>query len=152
MEPSVLVVMERASTWPSSLPHWCKNCVALQQEPSEAYRDLLRRTHDGVRTIERAGGHIELAVLSCNDDASAAALEGRIPVARTLLATVLHAASGKLLLLGRASAPDRLRHSLVALAGTLTEALAGSSASVSALFSGSSPAVRAIRVAAPRNP
>lgn len=138
MEAFVLVVMEHASEWPAPVNGGAAGCVVLRQEPNETDGALLRRTYERVRAIERLGGSIEVAVLSCNDDPSVGALEGRVPLARALLATVLRRSSGRLELMARSSAPDRTRQSLMALAGTLTEALAGTSASVSARFAGAS--------------
>ncbi len=74
------------------------------------------------------------AVLSCSDDGSLRAVEGRVPLARALLASVLRDDGGRLDLVARASAPMRTKQSLFALAGALTESLAGTSASVSARF------------------
>jgi hypothetical protein len=138
METLVLIVMEHASEWPSHINGGVAGCVAMRQEPDESHGDLLRRTYQRMRSIERAGGSVEVAVLSCSDDPSRGALEGRVPLARALLGTVLRGGRGRLDLTGRSSAPDRTRRSLIALAGTLTEALVGTSASVSARFSGAS--------------
>lgn len=55
-----------------------------------------------------------------------------------LLAAVLRGGNGRLEPLARSAAPDRVNLSPVDLAGTLTERLAGTSASVSARFAGSS--------------
>lgn len=141
VETFVLVVMEHASEWPAHVTGGVAGCIALVQEPNELRSELLRRTYERVRTIERAGGVVEVAVLTCSDDPSVRTLEGRVPLARTLLSTVLHAQEGRLDLVARASAPDRTKQSLVALAGTLTEALVGKSASVSARFWGGQPSV-----------
>jgi hypothetical protein len=138
METFVLVVMEHASEWPAHVSGGTAGCVVLQQESGESHGALLRRTYDRVRAIERVGGAVEVAVMSCNDDASVSALEGRVPLARALLATVLREGKGRLDLVARSDAPNRTRLSLVALAGTLTEALVGTSASVSARFTGPS--------------
>ena len=136
MEPITLVVMEFGSDWPKQLQP-SSGCVVLSQERNEPHSELLRRTYVRIRAIEQAGGIVTLAVLSCNNDVARRALEARVPLARALLATVLRANEGRLVLLGRSSAPDRTRHSLMALAGTLTEALTGTSASVSAQFGNS---------------
>ncbi|WP_204149391.1 hypothetical protein, partial [Lacticaseibacillus rhamnosus] len=93
---------------------------ALRQEPDESHGELLRRTYERVRVIEGAGGAVEFAVLSCADDGSVHALEGRVPLARALLATVLRGSKGRLELVARVGAQDRVKHSLIALAGTLT--------------------------------
>jgi len=134
MDNFVLVVMEHASEWPSHVNGGTAGCVALRQEPAESRGELLRRTYKHIRAIERIGGAVELAVLSCDDDPNIDVLEGRVPLARALLATVLRAGEGRLDLVAPSGVSGRTRHSLMALAGTLTEALAGTSASVSARF------------------
>ena len=136
VETFVLVVMEHGSAWPLQVGAGAAGCVALGQEPHETHGELLRRAYGRIRAIERRGGAIEVAVLSCNDDPSTGALAGRVPLARALLATVLHTGQGRLDLVARSSAPNRTKQSLVALAGTLTEVLVGTSASVSARFTG----------------
>lgn len=136
MKPSALVVMERGSNWPSRLHRNTAGCVALTQARSELHSELLRRTCDRVRAIERTGQPVALAVLSCNDDATDATLEERGPLARALLGAVLHAEKGRLLLVGRLTASSSLRDALLGLAGTLCEAIAGTSVSVSVLFDG----------------
>jgi hypothetical protein len=84
--------------------------------------------------VEQVGNAVETAVLSCSDDAHFRGLEGRVPLAKALVATVLRRQNGRLELVARAKAPDRTKHSLIALAGTLTESLIGTSASVSTRF------------------
>jgi hypothetical protein len=134
VEPFVLVVMEHGSEWPAHVNGGIAGCIALRQESNEDLGGLLRRTYDRVHAIERLGGTVKWAVLSCNTDPSRGALEGRVPLARALLATVLRAGDGRLELLARSSASERTRQSLVGLAGALTLGLVGSSASVSACF------------------
>lgn len=135
MEPLVLVVMENGSEWPVHLAGTAAGCVVLRQETGEDEGALLRRTYDRVRAIERSGRRVCRAVLSCSDDGRPAALEARVPLARALLATVLRAGGdGRMDLVGRSKARPRVRSSLVALAGTLTEALAGTTATVSLRF------------------
>lgn len=126
--------MERGSNWPARLHRSATGCVALTQTQSELRSELLRRTCDRVRAIERTGEPIGLAVLSCNDDATDGTIEERRPLAMALLGAVLHADNGRLLLLGRLTASAYLQDALLRLAGTLREALAGTSASVSVLF------------------
>ena len=138
MEPFTLVVMECGSDWPARMPPTSNShCVVLSQERNEPQSALLRRTYDRIRAIELGGGIITLAILSCNNDTGRRALEARVPLARALLATIIRADEARLLLVAGSSAPDRTRYSLTALAGTLTGALVGSSASVSALFGAS---------------
>lgn len=104
--------------------------VASEGRPPE----LLRRVYDCVRVIEASGAAVETAVLCCNDEANVRALEGRVPLARALLATILRNGNGRLELVARAAAKERVKDSVMALAGTLTEALAATTASVSARF------------------
>jgi hypothetical protein len=134
MNRVTLVVLECGSDWPSGVREDHADCIALAQAPNEPPSALLRRTYDRLRAIEQENAAVYVAILSCNNDASRKALEGRVPLSRALLTTVLRVGDGRLLLAGRASASDRTRRSLVALAGTLTEALMGTSSSVSAVF------------------
>jgi hypothetical protein len=136
VEPFVLVVMEHASPWHTEVAGGTGACVVLKQEVHEDAGELLRRAYERIRAIERIGGAISVAVLCCSDEPGRTAFEERIPLARALLATLLRTGAGRLELVARSSAPDRTRHSLLALAGTLTECLAGSSASVSVRFLG----------------
>jgi hypothetical protein len=69
-ESVVFVVMEHASEWPSHIKGGAAGCVAIRQQPNEDHVDLLLRAHERVRAIERIGGCVERAVLSCNDDPS----------------------------------------------------------------------------------
>lgn len=134
MEPFVLVVMEHASAWPSHVAGGAGECVVLKQEVHEDAGQLLTRAYQRIRAIERVGGSIGLAVMCCGDQPSRTALEERVPLARALLATVQRTGPGRLELVARSNASERTRQSLLALAGTLTERLVGSSATVSARF------------------
>lgn len=134
MDSFVLVVMEHTSEWPAGVRSGTAGCVALRQEPNESLPDLLRRTHSHIRAIELVGGTVHQAVLSCSDDESVRVAEDSVPLARALLASVLRDDQGRLDLIARAGAPARTKQSLVALAGTLTESLMGTSASISARF------------------
>lgn len=134
MDSFVLVVMEHTSDWPAGVRSGTAGCVALRQDPNESTPDLLRRAHLRIRAIELVGGTVHQAVLSCSDDGSRRATEGRMPLARALLASVLRDGDGRLDLVARAGAPALTKQSIVALAGALTESLAGTSASVSARF------------------
>jgi hypothetical protein len=136
VEPFVLVVMEHASAWPAHVKGGTGACFVLKQEVHEDAGDLLQRAYERIGAIERVGGSIGLAVLCCGDQTGRTALEDRVPIARALLATVLRTGGGRLELVARSSAPARSRQSVLALAGTLTERLVGSSVSVAARFLG----------------
>ncbi|HSY21065.1 MAG TPA: hypothetical protein VK841_03070 [Polyangiaceae bacterium] len=128
MKPSAFVVMERWSSWPADLHRSAVGCVALRQDESELRADLLLRTRNRIRGMERTGHPPGLAVLSCNEDATDAAFNERLLLGRALLGAVLQADKGCLLLLGRRTrAPCG---DLFALAGLLSEGLVGSSAFV----------------------
>lgn len=125
--------MECGSDWPARI-HRGLDLIALRQEEDEREDALFRRVFDRVRAVEEKGGRIHRAALSCNDDVTSATLESRALIARALLASVLRVEGGRLLLVANASSPLRL--ALLALADTLTMALIGTSACVSALFVG----------------
>ncbi len=62
---TVLVVMECASEWPAHIKGGGADCVALGQEANESHGELLRRTYDRIRSIQRVGGVVENAVGEC---------------------------------------------------------------------------------------
>jgi hypothetical protein len=132
-ERVVLVVMEYGSGWPTHLTGGLAGCVALRQEPHEGHVELLQRIHGRVRAVERFGGCVECAVLSCSDDVSDRTLGSRLPLARALLA-VVRPSAGRLELAARWSGPHRAKQAVVALAGALSEAPAGTFGSVSVRF------------------
>ena len=144
---TALVVMERGGDWPARV-HRGLDLVALQQENDERQDLFLRRTFDRVTAIEENGGRIYRAALSCNDDLSRATLENRALIARVLLAAVLRVDRGRLFLVGSAASASSLRHALLVLADTLTSALIGTSACVSARFVGGGKRVSRAAVSA----
>ena len=128
MKPTAFVVMERGSNWPADLQRSAVGCGALRQDERELRADLLLRTRNRIRGMERTGHPPGLAVLSCNEDATEAAFKERLLLGRALLGAVLQADKGCLLLLGRRTqAPYG---GLFGLAGLLSEGLVGSSAFV----------------------
>ncbi len=90
------------------------------------------------------------AVLCCNGDGSEASMESRGLLSRALLASVLRVPGGRLYLVTRSASSSRVRFGTLALADTLSASLAGTSASVSALFVGhATPPPRLSREARP---
>ena len=130
---TALVVMERESHWPAAF-HGDLDLVARCQEDDEREEFLLRRTVSRVHAIERTGGRIRRAVLSCNDDMTSTTLESRALIARALLSSIVRVDGGNLLLLTRKSSPLRL--AILALADSLATALIGTSACVLTRFVG----------------
>ncbi len=149
-EPFTLVVMEDGSEWPASVPGKATERVTLKQDRHEVHGCLLLRAMDRVRKIEASGGVVEQVVLCCSGDASDPAVQGRATVARALLERVLRGAdAGRLELVALQGASATVKQSLVALAGSLSQALAGTHASVGARFPESDPACAASRARGP---
>jgi hypothetical protein len=126
--------MERGSAWPANVARGGEGLVVLRQEVGEPAAMLRRRALDRVAGIERSGNSVARAVLSCGVETSVEAEEERAEMAHVLLSAVRTETHGALLLVGAPDAPRRLRHSLLELAGMLTETLGGSSACVSLVF------------------
>jgi hypothetical protein len=100
-----LVVMEPGSEWQDEL-------------------DILRRGQQSVR----------VAVLACNGDTDAEVERYRAKIARTLMTAVTGTTFGRLVLSASRGASLPVRQELLALAGTLTDQLRGTSATVSLRF------------------
>lgn len=130
---TTLVVLERGSAWPA-IPQDGLDLVALQQEEEETSDAFVARALEAVRNVARRGGTIRHAVLSSSDASSLEAHATRLELARALLRAVLPVVQGRLLLVGRATASSPARVDLLAIADELTEALQGTSATISTLF------------------
>ncbi len=129
----VLVVMESNADWPTEIDAYDVGCDVLKQEASETYAELVRRASARVAAIEGAGGVIRTAILSCSEDREAAAFAGRAAMAHVLLQP-MRRAGAELRIVAPAGTAGSARQPFVALAGRLTEALAGSAASVHLRF------------------
>jgi hypothetical protein len=130
MRSVALVVMEHGSAWPGGVNQWDVDVVAFGPPhgvPHERVRRACERS-------ARQGRVLELAVLACNAEAHEEAIGRRAATARSLVAAVLPARSGRVILSACRDAAPSLRDQLIGLAGTLTESLRGSSASVSVHF------------------
>jgi hypothetical protein len=130
---TALAVLERGGRLPTHL-HEGLDVVTVRQRHGEPEELLYRRTLERIRAIEETGGTVRRAILSCNEDASSGALEHRALIARALLASVLRAQQGKLLLVAGDRPQSPMRRAIFALADTLTAALSGTSACVTAVF------------------
>jgi hypothetical protein len=127
VDSSSILVMERGSRWFTEVSG---PCIALQAEPHETYGDLVRRTYDCIRTIEREDRAVGLAVLSCGGDAGEEIVEHRARLARALLSVVLRADAGRLVLYGS----RRMEQELFGLADALSADLPGMTASLSVVL------------------
>lgn len=125
MTAAVVVVMERGSEWPAHIED-LTNVVGLSPDGD----DLLLRTEERLRALERRGQAVRVAVLACNAATEPAALVHRATLAHALVGTVGHAVHGRVILSAKEGASATVRRDLFSLAGRLTETLRGTSASV----------------------
>jgi hypothetical protein len=124
-----LVVMEPGSEWPRHFGH-DSNLVAFSQKREK----LLQRTQEELDILRRSQQSVRVAVLACNGDTDGEVDQYRAKIARTLLTAVMGTTFGRLVLSASGSASLRVRQELLALAGTLTDQLCGTSATVSLRF------------------
>ncbi len=127
MATTSMIVMEPGSDWPEIEDS--TTLVALSPPQSE----LLRRTQDKLRALERVRQNVELAVLACNA-ATGGQAEERSALARALLAAVSRSPHGRLILAAGGHASFELRSELVGLAGRLTQEARDTTAIVSLWF------------------
>jgi hypothetical protein len=124
-----LIVMEPGSEWPGHLGDH-SNLVAFSQNGER----LLQRTQEELLALRRGQQNVRVAVLACNGTTDGGADGYRAKIARTLLAAVKDTTFGRLVLSASGGASLRLRQELFALAGTLSEQLRGTTATVSLRF------------------
>jgi hypothetical protein len=120
-----LVVMEPGSEWPGHVGQ-CSNLVAFSQKGEK----LLQRTREELAALHRDQQRVRVAVLACNGETDGEADGYRAQVALTLLGAVTSTTLGRLVLSASGSASLRMRHELLGLAGTLSERLRGTTATV----------------------
>ncbi len=136
-EPFTVVVMEHGSDWPAALEGGAAACVALKQEPHEPSICLLHRAIRRIRKMEGGGAGIERVVVCCCDDASASAVQARLVLARGLLHPLLaDAEEGGFELVASNRSSGKMKQSLVALAGVLSQEVAGTRTSIGVRFDG----------------
>ena len=124
-----LVVMEPGSDWPGHVGE-SETLVALRSG-----QDMVRCTRERLASLQRQREEVRVAVLACNGATDAATAGRRADVARELLSCVSRTWRGRLVLTasaGRASGP--FRHHMLSLAGTLSDQLPGTSATVTLRF------------------
>jgi hypothetical protein len=129
MAAVALVVMEPGSQWPGHVGDG-ETLVALRTG-----EDMLQSTHDKLASLARARQSVRVAVLACNGATDGATEQRRAGVAGKLLASVSQTARGRLVLTASAGRESTLvRHRLLSLAGTLSDQLRGTSASLTLKF------------------
>jgi hypothetical protein len=131
MRAVAFVVMESGNDWPSCVTRNHFEGVVVRQPRNQPNAALIRRTRE---LVARVRSPISLGVLACNGETDEEATERRVTIARLLLAQVLRTQRGRLILSTSTRAPSALRCDLIGLTATLSEALSGSSASVSLRF------------------
>ena len=124
-----MVVMELGGEWPAHIDD-LTNVVGL----SPSGEDILQRTQEKLCALGRKGQGIRVAVLACNVAADADAVVRRAKLARALLGAVSQTVRGRLILSAREGASIAFRTELLSLAGQLTDALRGTTASVHLWF------------------
>jgi hypothetical protein len=124
-----LVVMEPGSEWPRQVGNH-PNLIAFTQKGEK----LLQRTQEELETLRRGQQNVRVAVLACNGDADGGVDGYRAKIARSLLASVTSTTFGRLVLSAKGGASLRVRQELLALAGTLSEQLRGTTATLSLRF------------------
>jgi hypothetical protein len=142
---TAMVVMEIDSEWPANIDD-LTSVVGL----SPCGPDILERTQEKLRALERQGRHIGLAVLACNAATDAATLDRRATLAQALLDAVRQAARGRLVLNAKKDASATVRLELLSLVGLLMDGLQGTTASVSLRFAETSGHGREARAVSAR--
>jgi hypothetical protein len=123
------VVMEPGSEWPGHVGE-SETLVALRSG-----QDMVQCTRDRLAVLRRQREEVRVAVLACNGATDAASADRRAHVARELLASVSRTFRGRLVLTASAwRASSLFRHHMLTLAGTLTDHLPGTSATVTLRF------------------
>jgi hypothetical protein len=132
MRPTAFVVMETGSDWPTWLVRQDVDVVTVldrgadEGNPTRAVRER----------IMRLGRPIPMAVLTCNAEADDVAMDRRVALTRALLAAILEAERGHLIIHAAGRSTASLRHHLIGLTATISEGIHGTSACVSLRFGG----------------
>ena len=129
MTTTAMIVMERGGDWPGQIGD-ATNVVAFGQ----GCDDLLQSTREKLGTLHRGHQSVRVAVLACGSAEGAVAAGRRAQLARLLLAAVASTTCGRLILSASGCASPQLREEMFSLAGTLTEELGGTTATVSLRF------------------
>jgi hypothetical protein len=123
-----LIVMEQNSEWPGHVGD-SEHLVAVGGDEG-----LLERTQQRLAALRRRGERVRVAVLACGDATDVVSMARRAEVVHELLGAVTSVGFGRLVLSSGDRASVELRAELLSLAGTLSQRLDGTSATVSVRF------------------
>lgn len=124
-----LIVMEPGSEWPGVAASTL-DVVALREREEQ----LASTTREKVDALRRSKREVRVAVLACNASEDPEATARRLRIAGALLKAVAPSGGGRLVLHASGGASAPLRRQLMSLTGALSEALPGTSATVSLKF------------------
>jgi hypothetical protein len=133
MRPRALVVLERGSQWPDWVGAMDFDVSTLVQSDGEPRSAFFRRVGERIGRAPSPG--FGLAVLAYNDETGEVVTGRRAMLARSLLAAVVGARGGQLILSASdTAASSSLRCELIGMADTLRDAITGTSASITVRF------------------
>lgn len=145
-----LVLMEAGTPWPkyvADIRGRASSAVVEAQQPSEALTEFSSRVVIRLQRLAQKRVSIPVAVLVVNERSDFEATTVRYRTARAVLAEMLRAGEGELVIVAEEHVPEELRHELVAFAGSLCDGLGGSRIGVRVRFatkSGVHPLVSAM--------
>jgi hypothetical protein len=133
MRPRALVVLERGSQWPDWVGAMDFDVSTLIQSDGEPRSAFFRRVGERIARVPSPG--IGLAVLAYNDETGEVVTGRRAMLSRSLLAAVIGAQGGQLILsASEDAASSSLRCELMGMADALRDAITGTSASITVRF------------------
>lgn len=110
-----------------------ESVTVLVQDHDSAHR-LAVRTMRRLASVERTGKRLTQAVVVVGSDKDASALAARCVLVRVLLAHLVRAGAGEVVLTAGGDTDSELRHQLLALAGTLAGEVGSSGVAIRVRF------------------
>ena len=148
-----LVIVESGGTWPrfaAELQRRATHAIVESQSSGEPAREFVARVARRLQKLAAAAIGVEVAVIATCDLVDAATLEERKLLSRTILAPMVEAGAGELILSATEDLDDDAKLHLFSLAGTLLDELGGAGVGVRVRFtSASQSSIRAVRTSDP---
>lgn len=132
-----IIVMEYGSRWPVAVVQEqpdAASVTAIVQQPDELAATLKQRAIRRVAAIGSRGAALQSGILSCNENADEETWASRALIARAMLASIISAGQGQLILSAHRGISYQARSGLVALAEALRSVLGGTQVSVAVSF------------------